>query len=292
MRIFGPDMKKVLIPVLFILLSWSGHLRCQDTNKTAFWFPKGNLYPTIRLDYKEGQISGSLYALYASDRWQNRAFGIFSLGLRSNLIRWQHAPKRASELGFELTAFTQFIFEDPFGNFQTNLFNIDFKAGIHYQYQLNHWRFRGRIYHISAHLGDDYIFRNGIEDFIDNPRIYEVVDLSAAWVKAWWELYGTAGIIFHSAYPRRPILFQTGVKFEYPIGKKDWLRWVSGADLRFEQEQDFRPGLRIGGGIESGKKGRFPVAIMADYYNGYIPYSLYDKVLIQWIGASLWFNPF
>ena len=292
MCIFGPEMKKVLIPVLFILFSWSSLLYCQDSERIATWFPKGNLYPTIRLDYKESQISGSLYALYASDRWQNRAFGNFSIGLRSNIIRWHHSPQRVSELGFELAVFTQFIFEDPFKNLQTNLFNIDFKIGVHYQYRFNHWRFRGRLYHISAHLGDDYIFRSGIDGFINNKRIYEVVDLSAAWVKGWWQFYGTAGVVIHSAYSRKPFLAQTGVQFEHPIGEKDWLRWVAGADLRFEQEQNFRPGVRISGGIGIGKKGRFPVTLMADYYNGYMPFSLYDKVLIQWIGVSLWFNPF
>ena len=285
-------MKKILISALLVLFSWSGMLYCQDRARTATWFPGGNLYPTILLNYNESQISGSLYAQYSSDQWQNRAFGNFSLGLRGNIIRWQYAPRRASELGFELAVLPQFIFEDPFGEFKTSLFNVEFNVGIHYQYQLDRWRFRGRLYHISAHLGDEYLFRNGIDGFMDNHRIYEVVDLSVAWVYRWWELYGTVGVVIHSAYPRKPVMFQTGVQFEHPIGEKNWLRWVAGAHLRFEQEQDFRPGLRVGGGFGIGKKGRFPVTIMADYYNGYLPYSLYDKALINWIGASLWFNPF
>lgn len=292
MCIFDTGMKKTLVSVLIILCSGFKISKGEDSTRIATWFPKGNLYPTILLDYKESQISGSFDAFYASGQWQNRFFGNFSAGLRSNVIRWQHAPQRDSELGFELCVFPQFIFEDPFGKYQTNLFNIDFKIGIHYQYRLDRWRFRGRLFHISAHLGDDYLLRNGIDDFIDNPRIYELVDLSAAWIYGWWQLYGTAGIIIHTSYPRKPVLLQTGVQFEHPVGDKDWLRWVAGADLRFEQEQGFRPGLHIGGGIGLGKKGRFPVTIMADYYNGYIPYSLYDKVPIQWIGATLWFNPF
>lgn len=285
-------MKKVLISALLTLIFWSSASYCQESTRSATWFPKGNLYPTILINYKENQISGSLYALHASGKWQNRVFGNFSLGLRSNIVRWQHAPRRASELGFELAAFAQFIFEDPFGEFKTSLFNVEFNIGVHYQYQLDRWRFRGRIYHISSHLGDDYIFRNGINDFIDNFRIYEVVDISAAWVYQWWQLYGTAGMVVHSAYPRKPAIFQTGMQFKHPIGTKNWLRWVAGTDLRFEQEQNFRPGLRVGAGIGIGKKGWYPLTIMVDYYNGYLPFSLYDKVLIQWIGASLWYNPF
>ncbi len=285
-------MKKLLVSALLILCSWNTLTYSQVTIHKAIWFSKGNLYPTIRLDYMESQISSSLYAFYASSQWQNRAFGNFSLGLRSSIIRWHHAPKRASELGFELAAFPQFIFNDPFGDLKTSLFNVEFKIGLHYQYQLDHWRFRGRLYHISAHLGDDYLFRNGIDGFIDNQRIYEVIDISAAWVCLHWQIYATSGVIIHSAYERKPFLGQTGVQFVYPIGEKQWLRWVAGANVNVEQEQNFRPGFRISGGIGIGKKGHFPLTIMADYYNGYLPFSLYDKILIQWIGATLWFNPF
>ena len=285
-------MKKTLLLTLTFLFLLTGSLSSQDTLKKATWFPKGNLYPTIILDYEESQIGGSMYALYAENNWQNRVFGIFSLGLRYNLVRWQHQSQRASELGFELSIFPQFIFEDPFENSTTSLFNIEFKVGVHYQVQLNRWRLRGRLYHISSHLGDDYIFRYGVEGFLDNTRIYEVVDFSAAWVNKWCQIYGTAGVIVHSAYERKPLLFQTGVQFEYPIGKKEWIRWVCGADLQLEQEQNFRPGIRIAGGFGIGKKGWYPVTIMADFYNGYMPYSLYDRVLINWIGASIWLNPF
>lgn len=285
-------MKKLLIPGLLILFVCIDKSYCQDTARSTNWFPRGNLYPTIRLDHRESQISGSLYAMHASNQWQNRAFGIFSLGLRSNLVRWGHAAQRASELGFELCAYTQFIFEDPFRELETSLFNIDFKIGVHYQYKLERWRFRGRLYHLSSHLGDDFLIRNRIEGFKENSRIYEVVEFSAAWENRWWQLYATPGIIIHSAYPRKPFLGQTGVQFVYPIGEKDWIRWVGGADLKIEQELDFRPGLHFGAGIGIGKKRRFPFTIMADYYNGFLPYSLFDRIAIQWVGLSLWFDPF
>jgi len=282
-------MKKHLFLVL-IFLSLNASLFSQDTVHKATWLPKGNLFPTLRLSYSECQTSASAYGYSANKHWQNRAFGMFSVGTRKNVIRWSHSQTRASELGFELAVFTQFLFEQPFELFLVNLFNLEFKAGIHYQYKLDQWRFRGRIYHISAHLGDDYIFRYNIEGFIDNPRIYDVVDLSAAWLEEPWQLYGTVGFIFHSAYERLPVLMETGAQIEKPIARKDWLRWIAGIDLRFEQEQDFRPGIHTGAGIGLGKKESFPFTIMIDYYNGYMPYSLYDKVMVQWIGASLYID--
>ena len=285
-------MKKQLFLTLILLFLLTGSILSQDTIRKAAWLPRGNLFPTLRFSYSECQTSGAIYGYYASKNWQNRAFGIFSAGLRRNVIRWRHSQTRASELGLELAVFTQFIFEKPFELFQVNLFNIEFKVGFQYQYSLDKWRFRGRVYHLSAHLGDDYIFRYDINNFIDNLRIYDVVDVSAAWLEGPWQLYGTMGVIFHSTYERKPLLIQLGAQVERPIAKKEWLRWIAGMDLRLEQEQDFRPGIHTGAGVVLGKKDRFPITIMIDYYNGYMPYSLYDKMLIQWIGASLYFDPF
>lgn len=267
-------------------------LHSREQESRAKWLPRGNLYPSIRLDYMESQVSGSLYLFHAEKRWQDRDFGNFSLGIRQNVIRWHHAPERLSELGIELATFAQFIFEDPFGDFQTSLFNAEFKTGIHYQYRLYKWSFRGRIYHISTHLGDDFLFRYGITGFIDNPRIYEIIDLSVCWTQKGWQIYGTAGAIVHSAYPRAPLVAQTGIQFVHPAGRKKWIRWVAGADIKFEQSQKFRPGIHAGAGIGLGSGEDCPVTLMADYYWGYIPYSLFDNLMIQWIGLSLFFHPF
>jgi len=283
-------MKKQLFLALVLLFLLTGSLFSQDTTRKATWLPKGNLFPTLRLNFGEFQTSAAAYGYWANKNWQNRVFGIFSVGLRRNVIRWNHGPTRASELGIDLAVFTQFLFEEPFEQFLVNLFNIEFKIGLHYQYKLDKWRFRGRVYHLSAHLGDDYIFRYDINNFIDNQRIINVVDFSAAWLEGPWQLYGTFGIIFHSTYERKPLLMDVGAQFEKSIANKDWLRWTAGVDLRFEQEQDFRPGIHTGAGIVLGKKESFPFTIMVDYYYGYLPYSLYDKMLIQWIGASIYFD--
>jgi len=188
-----------------ILMPWP--LKSQETRKKAEWLPKGNLFPTFRLDYKESQFSGGLYGFYTSGKWQNRVFAMFSAGLRRNIIRWQHKNDKASELGFEVCVFPQFLIEKPFETFRVNFFNIDFKVGLQYQFRINdHWRLRGRFYHVSAHLGDDYIFRYEIEHYIINYRIYEMLDFSAAWLKDPLMVYGTFGCIVHSTYGRSPLL--------------------------------------------------------------------------------------
>jgi len=280
---------------LLVLLLLPVLLKSQDTLgiKKAQWLPKGNLFPTLRLDFKESQISGAMYGLYVSGAWQNRAFAIFSAGFRRNVIRWTHPDERASELGFEICVFPQFIFEKPFETFKVNFFNVDFKVGLYYQYRINsNWRLRARLYHVSAHLGDDYIYRYEIENYVENQRIFEMLDFSASWMKGPFTVYATLGCFIHSTYGRLPLMIQTGAQWTRPSRKISWFQWIAGVDLRCEQETGFRPSLHMGAGVVLGPPEKFPVTVMVDYYNGNLPYSLYGNVFIQWVGASLYFDIF
>lgn len=284
-------MKRYLFILSVFLVSQAAFP--QEIQKRTEWLPAGQLFPSLRFDPHEAQCSGSLYAFSDPGGWQNQCFANFSLGMRRNILRFQHPGERKSEAGLEVAVLTQFLFEEPFERFQVNLFNVEFKIGAYYQYKLNdHWSFRARLSHLSAHLGDDYIFRYDIEHFLDNRRIYEMIDAAAAWQQGPWMVYGDAGFIFHSTYERRPLILQCGGQWNPGSKKKNWISWLIGADLLFEQQACFRPGVHTGAGIVLGKKDRHPVTIVLDYYNGYLPYSLYDDVVIQWIGASLYFDPF
>lgn len=284
-------MKHTLLILLMSCQVWAA--AGQESGKKTDWFPKGQLFPSLRFDFLEAQTTGALYALHANGSWQDQWFANFSAGFRRNVIRFEHPHEMQSELGLELCVFTQFLFEKPFEYFLVNLFNVEFKVGADYQFRLNeHWSFRGRIYHISAHLGDDYIFRYQIEHFIDNQRIYEMIDGAAAWQSGPWMFYGDVGCIFHSAYPRHPLVFQLGGQWNPRMKKKEWVSWLIGADLRLEQEGYYQPCIHTGAGVVLGKPDRHPVTVLIDYYHGYLPYSLYDDVKIQWLGASLYFDPF
>ncbi len=287
-------MRVILILMVWLLaLFLPFSLRSQETDKKAEWLPKGNLFPTLRFDYRESQFSGGLYGFHNSGQWENRAFAIFSAGIRRNIVRWHHQNNRSSELGIDACVFPQFIFEKPFETLKVIFFNLDFKFGLQYQYQINeHWRLRGRFYHVSAHLGDDYIIKNKIEHYAVNRRIYEMLDFSGVWVKSPLMLYGTLGCIVHATYEQPPIFIQAGGQWNKASKKLSWFQWIVGIDIRCEQVNGFRPCVHTGAGLVLGKPDHFPITVMLDYYNGNLPYSLYNEVFIQWLGASLYFDVF
>lgn len=281
-------MQKLLF--LFLMcISFSG-LQAQESRQ---WLASGGLFPDKPLDYREAQFSGSLYVLHTPSGWPNRMFANYSAGMNRSIYRWNNTKNKAQELGIEIATFTQFIFEDPLNLFLVNHFNTEYKIGLNYSRKPNDsWTFRLRLYHISAHLGDDFIYRFHINKYLDNSRIYEVLDFSAAYQTKNWTMYATLGVIPHSAYERKRLLGDLGTFWKKPVGQKDWLRWILAAHAQFEQETNFYPGTRLAAGIEIGKEGSSPVTIMLDAFHGYMPYSLYDKARITWIGGSMSFQPF
>ncbi len=276
--------------LLLFFLTWItfGGLQAQHQ-----WLASGSLFPDKTLDYREAQFSGSLYVLHTPSGWPNRMFANYSAGMNRSILRWENPENKAGELGIEIATFTQFIFEDPLQTFQVNHFNTEYKVGLHYSRKVTEkWSFRLRLYHISAHLGDDFIYRFYVAEYLDNTRIYEVLDFSAAYQIENWTMYTTLGVIPHTAYERKRLLGDLGAFWKKPVGQKDWLRWLLAAHLQFEQETNFYPGTRLAAGIEIGKEGSAPVTIMLDAFHGYMPYSLYDKARITWIGGRMSFQPF
>lgn len=72
---------------------------------------------------------------------------------------------RAWEMVAELT-----IIE---GKQQRNILSADYKAAFSYVRKQTFSTFRVRFFHVSTHLGNDYIFRNAVESHTFNNRNYE-----------------------------------------------------------------------------------------------------------------------
>ncbi|NGX29175.1 MAG: hypothetical protein K940chlam4_00001 [Candidatus Anoxychlamydiales bacterium] len=79
----------------------------------------------------------------------------------------------------------------------TALFNTDYYGGIPLVYSINKWAWRLRLYHISSHLGDEFLVNNPGFDR-KNPS-FEAVDLFFQY-QAYEQLrlYAGAGVILHS----------------------------------------------------------------------------------------------
>lgn len=112
---------------------------------------------------------------------------------------------------------------DPHPNLAggTELVNTDFFCGIPITYAINQWAFRFRLYHISSHLGDEYMVNHPNVVRL-NPSI-EAIDLWASYqATSGIRVYGGPGVILHSdkSFPEKPPLYiQYGTEVRF-LGTK------------------------------------------------------------------------
>ncbi len=259
---------------------------------TTEFLPKGHLFEPILLDPLEAQTYVSVLPAFRTDgRNYPGSIVPFAFGFCKPFFRWSKSPDRASELALDVTSYTQFeVYHDDAKNTQKRqLINTDYKFSVIYNLRrgLNNWRFR--FYHISSHLGDDYLFRNAIQAYTPNSVNYEIVDATYSRVVRNVRYYGGVGFVLRKAEERKLLAGHAGFYYRSPVQTRS-VRMVGGLDAKVWQQTDFRPGLKGGIGIEVGKVIN-PLTFLIEGYTGFRPNSQYENQHVRWLGIGLYFNP-
>ncbi|GAB3952426.1 hypothetical protein GCM10028805_34420 [Spirosoma harenae] len=256
------------------------------------FLPKGHLFEPILLDPLEAQTYGSVLPAYWTEGKQYAGSIVpFAFGFAKPFYRHSSASDRAEEWVLDLASFTQFeAFHDPVANkARRRIMNNDYKISIIYNIRRGENNYRIRVYHLSSHLGDDYIFRNQITAPSPNSVNYELLDFTYSRNVENWRLYGGAGIVLRKTEERKPISAQLGAFYKKPSTRA--ARLVGGVDIKFWQQTDFRPGIHGGVGIELGRT-QNNLTFLLEGYSGFRPYSQYEDQQTSWIGLGLYLNPF
>ncbi len=123
-----------------------------------------------------------------------------SLGDDFPIFRWRDVWRWHGDLQIGIEAGIWSVFNlDPHPHVDrgTELFNTDFYLGIPLTYAVNKWAWRFRLYHISSHLGDEFI-ENHPEVTRLNPS-FESIDFFFSYqANSILRLYGGPGFILHS----------------------------------------------------------------------------------------------
>lgn len=261
------------------------------------FLPKGHLFAPIMLDPLEAQTYGSVLPNFVFDKERYKgAIVPFAFGFIKPFYRW--GKKRSNEIGLDLASYTQFeVYRDKDNIQRRQIMNNDYKVSIFYNIRSgrNSWRFRG--YHLSSHLGDDYLIRNQINYRTPNPVNYELVDVTYSRDVAVLEglrYYLNLGYGLRKVEERAKMSAQLGLfyrKHDPAEGRAKVVRPVAGVDVKFWQQTDFRPGIHFGAGIEVGRSAN-NLTFLLESYTGFRPYSQYENQLVRWFGIGLYLNPF
>ena len=198
------------------------------------WFPQSSeLFNPIIADPREPKYSLSMRYF---DHVMGSPAGTVSLGDDFAIYRWLNVWPWHGDLQIGIQAGIWSVFsydaDEVDGMEMAELVNTDFMACIPVTYAVDSWSFRLRLYHISSHLGDEFLVAHPC--FCRTNPSFEAIDFFASWqYTAGLRLYAGVGWVIHSdesfnLNPRGnrritggvPIYFDYG--FEWRFGQKRW----------------------------------------------------------------------
>lgn len=256
------------------------------------FLPKGHLFDPILLDPLEAQTYGSVLPGYWTEGQKYKGSIVpFAFGFAKPFYRRTSGPGRAEEWVLDLASFTQFeaYRDNQLGKARRQIVNNDYKVSIIYNVRRGENNYRFRVYHLSSHLGDDYIYRNKITAPSPNSVNYELLDVTYSRTVTNWRLYGGLGVVLRKSEERKPISAQLGAFYKKPSANA--ARLVGGVDIKFWQQTNFRPGIHGGVGIELGRT-QNNLTFLVEGYSGFRPYSQFEAQQTAWMGIGLYLNPF
>ena len=189
---------------------------------SGIWFPQTTeLFPPIIANPR--QVVYSLGYRFGDQVIGDHVIPV-SLGDDFPIFRWLDVLCWHGDLqiGIEAGIWVVFNIDVPAPNINggTELVNTDYYAGIPITYAVNKWAFRLRGYHISSHLGDEFLVNHPGYDR-KNPS-FEAIDFFFSYqANDIFRFYGGPGVIIHSdkSFPMKYVYADYGAEARF-WGKK------------------------------------------------------------------------
>jgi hypothetical protein len=256
-------------------------------DSTLIFFPENRIFPAIVLDPLECQIMGGSYFMNRSG--QDRSlYSTVNFGFNKPVFA-KYGEKVCWELNFAAAVFSQFdLIREDDGSYLAGFMNTDFKISADYTIQIKKNLLRLRTFHISSHLGDDYMQRHADTLINDKSVNYEQVDLTYLREYGNNFIYAGAGYIYTKNVFRERLSFQGGGILNF--GKPSPVNLFTGLDIKLLEENDFNPDIRTAFGISINRKAVSLMRVWMEYYSGRLPYSTIDYGRVNWFGLGMRIN--
>ena len=197
----------------------------------GIWFPQSTLLYQPMIANPRNPVNSAAYRV-GDDVMGNKCAAV-SLGDVFPIFRWRDVfpAKGDLQLDIEGVAWSNFDMwsHDATINTTAMLMNTDYMVGCPLSYAFDRWSFRLRPYHISSHLGDEFL-----QDNPGYPRVnpsFEAIDFFTSYqFNQMFRLYGGTGWIFHSdeTYPLKPFYVEYGAELRIP-GLRSYYHQLYGA---------------------------------------------------------------
>ncbi|MEI6531243.1 MAG: DUF1207 domain-containing protein [Chlamydiota bacterium] len=257
---------------------------CAD--KPYFSYEQGRLLPDYPILWEPWianprEVMCSI-AYRQGDRVIGKTASSVSFGSEFPIYRWQglnfFSYKGDLELSLEGCLYAVFNMNPTTPKnvtFTHELVNADYYIGIPVTYAHDRMTYRFRLYHISSHLGDQFLVDH--PGFVRYNMEYEAIDLKASYqLTKTVEIYGGIGdyIISDTSFPMKSLYFDYGFQMFIPWvhDRSNDLLWEPFLAL-FLQNQQYE-GWILNQNISVGIRSRHldgnstKMAFSLEYYNG------------------------
>ena len=189
------------------------------------WFPQSTvLFQPLIADPREPKYSIS-YRF--GDRVIGNSVADVSLGDDFPVFRWRDVFSVHGDTQFSIQACAWAVFDyedvpDTWNEETCELVNTDYFLGLVQTFAFEAWSFRLRLYHISSHLGDEFLTNNS--HFLCervNPS-YEAIDFFTSYqITSGIRAYIGPGVVIHSdeSFKLKPLYVEYGAELRH-FGKK------------------------------------------------------------------------
>ena len=252
----------------------------------AGWLPEGHLFRPLLADPRWPHFSAS-YNYHINDP-TIRSAGTVSFGETIPLYRTDAPIAGQVEFGLQAGVFAIFDLEAQ----SKDLDNADYYVAAMAAYRTGNVSALGRLFHMSSHLGDEYLLRTRVERV---NLSYEGVDLKLSYdLPFGFRLYGGGRVLFdQEPSDLKRWASQAGVEFRSP--QTFWggrIRPVAAIDVQNHQENAWHADLSARAGIqfESVRVLGRNLQLLVQYFNGHSPDGQFYKEKIEYIGLGVHFN--
>lgn len=278
-----------IIWVLFIYFLPAGRITAvsPDSDSSMVLFPVSRLYSPIFLDPLECHTGGGSYFLFR----KNEDLSLYSnvtLGFQKPVIA-KHGNYLSWEASMGVAVFSQFdLIKRDDGSYLAGLLNNDYKLSGELTFRKNSNILRLKIFHVSSHLGDDYLLRTSDSLPNDKSVNYEQADLTWIFSKGNNYFYAGVGEIYTKYVFRKRFSMQLGGYVN--LAEMKSMDIFTSVNSKLFAENDFYPDIRLAAGMAIKKGKESFIRIWAEYFSGNLPYSTLNYGMVRWAGLAMAIN--
>ncbi len=256
---------------------------------TGIWLPQSTiLFPAQVANPR--QLSFSVGHRLRDFACGGKNGSVVTFGDQFPLYRWANIWKWKGDLQLEVEAGVFAVFNQDHSS--SRLQNADYYAGIPLSYAVGPWAFRARLYHISSHLGDEYMHHHRHKR--RKNKSFEAVDFFTCYqITNGISVNGGPGVVVHSDSQMRvkPLYAEYGMEvrafrhnFTQLFGQPFLSMYFRNyQDTNFDMDSSYALGYEWGKIQGYGRK----IRLFVEYHDGFSCEGQFSKRRTNYFGLRL-----